>query len=626
MIVVVYLAMSFGVLAFLLVHAWRRSNDALTWCASQQALAEAVCQTPSAAPVEGDPGPLGQRDRLLGQLHDTAIAEGQLVSLVFRREEIPGHHEAGNASHYLVVAALGCSILGLCGTLLWLGWSMRSLSPEGPPAPVSAPAAPPDLSGGTPVDTVEQLVSRLRGPLGHLGFLFLPTAVGLALAMVTTWRQQTIDVSVEATWQELDRVTLECLFPRYFAESARSAQQDAVRKLSEASGLFSEAARQIMAAMDGVRGSLEQISKLDQSRWAEDLKGAAQEFRQHVHASSDNLVAASGRIDEALNRLPAATNEMADITHRLAGASEQVLETTRKTEQALQAIGGTLEPLTQLPASVDRVSGSVDALGSDIKTLAGPVDNLRNLLTQWSDEQSKWLHEARDAIDKLDDTMRPMIDQARALHEETQAGREQALASLQTIRANLAEAGQELQTVLGKHETTLNGLPGELEEAIRAGHEAWLVEVGQRFDQDEKVFTELRALTDQLGACRQAFEAARELAEEAQGPGQQLIRSAEQALVDLKQSVTHLADTMTREDEWSRPETWRDMLDRHVRALDATLQPLRSLPALQASVTELGRDIHDLSQQMDRLYRPGIVQSAWTWLQGQRRGPRKPSQ
>jgi len=611
---VVYLGVMIPLLVAICAWAYWSSDKALRWCAAQD---KGVDQAPSFGdsdrgdspnPGETDGfadlprGPLTQRNDLLQRLHETAIAEGQLVTLLLRREVIDGEHDAERGSQMLVSTALAGTIVGLCVTL----WGLSDALAK---------------AVGTGVPEIMQAVGT---PLGHLPYMFVPTAVGLFLALLAQHRQYQVDSCLQTTWTRIDQATIGTLIPHYFGESTRTAQAQAIEKLHHASDLFADAGTQIQGAMSGIERSLEQISDLNQTKWAQHLMEAADQFRGHVEASSENLEKASKEIGAALGEIPASTSALSEASLSLTDATRKVSKATKQTAAALEAVGGTLEPLAELPESVNRFTGSVDGLGEGLGKLAPSVDALRVLLSDWTTEQQKWLREAVEAVDRLDNTMKPMIEEARGLHEETKASRAQTLGALQGVRDNLDQAGTKLRDIISAHDNTLLGLPHNVEEAIRAGHEAWVVEAGSRFDQNEKLFVQLAKLADQLGTCRSAFNAAAELARDVTGPGKELVESSKAALLELRESVKQLHNTVVREDEWTQPETWRDMLVQHVRDLQRGLAPLSALEGLPTTVAGLSHEIRALKMEIDRLRLPSIPQRIMDWLRGRSRGSSGP--
>src|SRR4051812_25071861 len=130
------------ILGIIFLLGRRSSQDALDWCARQEAFLHPPAGGRAEDPPEDvTPNPVRERIDLLQRMQHTALAQGDIGSFLLRRQDVPGQDAAAHFANVLVSAALLATVMGLVFTLYELSTALRSTAQAPPPPPtLSAPA------------------------------------------------------------------------------------------------------------------------------------------------------------------------------------------------------------------------------------------------------------------------------------------------------------------------------------------------------------------------------------------------------------------------------------------------------------------------------------------------------
>jgi len=427
------------------------------------------------------PNPLEERRAFLEKMARTSLAEGDIGSFLLRRDEVPGQNVAASLANASVSIALIFTILGLIFTLGGLGWSLSS-----------SPLSIHGMANPAQSDLVETLVERVRGPLSHLPFLFIPTAWGLGLAVAATRRQHCIDQEVEKTWREIDRYTQEELLPQFFSrshlfEEIAQRQEAAIAGLAESSVRFEQAASRMEEAFGTVQQALAELSKLDQARWAQDLMKAARDFREQVNASGQVLSQASREIHAGLKTLPAASQCLEQAAGKVAEAGETVAQAGSDLTEATQQIQHTVALLAEVQQQILGLRDNITGLASSMQVLNGHF-------VGWAGTQQQLLVDLKQTVVDLRDAVGPLVEQASALYAHIHDNAQVTQQALHQAAQQFSACNEQLAGICRHQQATFGEFSEQIATSLREGHQRFLAEVNGRFDQGEGLYRRLEDL------------------------------------------------------------------------------------------------------------------------------------
>lgn len=578
------------------------SRKAVQWCKRQRLLIDQARSAPPEQPSpeeEADlsPNPLRERQALLEKMAQTSLAEGDIGSFLLRRDEVPGQNIAALFANALVSSALFFTILGLIFTLWGLGSALSSSS---------FPDAQSDL--------VETLVDRIQGPLSHLPFLFIPTALGLLLAVVTIcWRQRSIDEQVEKTWQEIDRYTQEELLPRFLTRShvfqeIAQRQEVAIASLSESSVRFEQAASRMEETFGTVQQALSELSKLDQSRWAQDLMKAAQDFREQVRASGQVLSQASREIHAGLQTLPAASQGLEQAAGRMAEAGEKVA-------QAGSDLAGAAQQIQQTVGSLAEVQQQILELGGNISSLATGMQVLNGHFVGWAETQQQLLVDLKRTVMELRDAVGPLVQQASALYMHIHENAQVTQKALHQAAERFSACNEQLAGICRDQQATFGELSVQIANSLREGHQRFLAEVNGRFDQGEGLYRRLEdlrsAVDHNVGALKGVEQqlitlpSLLEVQRSAMETTERSLRQLPQTLQEVSRFLQEQAtQSQQREERW-----WLSLEEQAQQQTQVLERTLRQLSGVFQEISRSLREQATQSQQREERW--------WLRLEGQ---------
>lgn len=515
---------------------------------------------------------LTQREHQLKALYDTPLAEGSLGALLLRRDEVPGEYTAEQTAQLLVTFALVFTIMGLIVTLGTLGGSLSA-------------AATVEQSARTVSLSVTEILESVREPLTHLSWVFLPTGVGLLLAIIATWVQNLVDNKINQMWKRIDRRTLEELIPSYL-KSTEASQQEATENLVEASKNFLNAAIQTRSALTGMEANLEQISKLDQSKWAQELIEAANEFRGHVATSAGEVSDAAWAMQEALEKLPDAASSLETASGSVNNAADRLMTVTTDIADALESVGDAFEPLSKLPASVND-------MGEAMEYLAEPMRGVARVLNEWSVKQQDFIQNSNEMVKELRDNLQPLLENARNVNERSEENFDRIEGQLEEIHRGLERAASRFDDIVIGQAKTLSELPQSVESSIRSGHEAWIVEANERFEQDGEIFEGLMKLRDGLGDFAERVSSAQTVVSEVSERNREAMESISQHMRELNDQIDTLKPLLERERP-SQAEEFQEAADQLAARFERALQPMAAMSNLHEEIRGLREDVRAL--------------------------------
>jgi chromosome segregation ATPase len=570
-------------LTYMFFAARKCANRAISWCRQQSSVPascpqgsddDLIWQHMAAAACQGSP--LHRRQRVLLRLRTTALVEGSLGQLLLRRDEVQGEDAAATAAQQLISWALIGTIFGLSLTLLTLGLSLSR------------------LAGVQQLQTGE-IINSVGGPLSHLPLLFFPTALGLIYAFFLNRQQAHLDEGVSQMWQLMDDITLNCLLPSYLGHSSRDAEARAVKELNEASTRFAEAAERVQHAFGSIETSLEKIADLDQKKWVTQLNQAAQEFRLNVESSAATLVSAAEGTRSALAAIPENAARLGDASVAVGEAARLLTQATDDASMGLSVLGEAVAPLAGMGQSIGELNGSVSRL-------AQPMEQLRAILQNWESYQSAWISHTQGLLEGLSVAVEPLLTQAHTLNAQTEAHYAGVQANLQKLHDDLAATGNGLRSILDGQQACLSSLPGGISDALRLGHEAWIVEASSRFDQDEEIYNGLVGLAEKLNSLASTERsvsselqaAVASLGTTFEGPLSQSLNETIGVMQVLREGITDLRGVILQQEQNSVSERWLHAQDNTNRLLEQLTKNVAALPQLEPQLLALNLAISKL--------------------------------
>ena len=493
---ILLLTLSSLMITIFCLRAWKRSTTAIQWGKHEQDL---VRNDEVEGPDALAPHPLADRESLLKHLKDTALVEGDVGAFILHRQEVPQQSVAGHTATLLVSVAICFTVVGMIFTMNHFATFVVSGA---------------QTTGGTDANTA--LFAAMGKAMSGLPWLFAPTALGLALAVVLLKRQRDVDEVLESAWEAIDRHTKLHLLQKHIHSDA---VPNPYAELSLAATSFGAAAGELRTSAGGIQGAvlqlsttasgldttfggiretIDQLKMLDQSRWAQALIDAANTFHEKATLAGTQFSRSAEIVRSSIAGFPDAAIVFQTGTERvqgLAGALEDAAVLLRDSQAATRE---ELTTLTKAVAEVSNLQARVASLRDDIEMLGAAIQGLNTGIGSYERSQQETVGGLRSDLGAFAKSVMGIHDALNAISTATVDFSRQLDLTMSKTQSGFDETRTNLEKMLELQRAELNGFAEKLWSVFRQTHVQFVEDLRGQLDQGHDLFIRLERLSQAI--------------------------------------------------------------------------------------------------------------------------------
>jgi chromosome segregation ATPase len=243
-------------------------------------------------------------------------------------------------------------------------------------------------------------------------------------------------------------------------------------------------------------------------------------------------------------------------------------------------------------------------LSRNIGALATAINQLRDSFGEWSKGHSQQVKDIGEMVGQLRDAVEPLLREWKTVSDQIAQNANASREGLRSANDQLANTCRQLDEILRTQQGAFGAVAGQVADSLREGHQRFLAEVSDRFDQGEGLYQRLESVQKELSEHRsgltQHAKALQEFATQAQTlPGvletyRDSIAAMQATAKDLERVVTQLAAILV-DRETKYQQRFQEVLG---RAFQELRQPLSQLDGLPGAVRDLGQATKELTASL----------------------------